>query len=86
MPDVQAQYIHMLPQHGLLKPSLALELWLFKATPMMDLEAQRALMLSGQMYDDLTPELIEARARAVNLTDEYNRSFGQPAPRREAIL
>jgi len=50
------------------------------------LEAQRARMLSGQMYNDLTPELIEARARAVRLTDDYNRSLGEPAEAREALL
>ncbi|MGH6884382.1 MAG: sugar O-acetyltransferase, partial [Hypericibacter sp.] len=52
----------------------------------MTLEAQRARMLSGQMYNDLTPELIEARARAVRLTDDYNRSLGEPAEAREALL
>jgi len=52
----------------------------------MTLEEQRALMLSGRMYDDLTPELIAARARAVNLTDAYNRSFGKPQAEREALL
>lgn len=53
---------------------------------MLNLEAQRAAMLSGEVYDDLTRELVEARARAVLLTDEYNRSFGQPSEVREAIL
>lgn len=53
---------------------------------MLDFEAQRAAMLSGEVYDDLTRELIEARARAVVLTDEYNRSFGQSNEAREAIL
>ena len=52
----------------------------------MTLEDQRALMLSGRIYDDLTPELIAARARAVGLTDAYNRSFGQPQAEREALL
>ncbi|WP_332684688.1 sugar O-acetyltransferase [Bosea sp. (in: a-proteobacteria)] len=52
----------------------------------MNLEEQRALMLSGQMYDDLTPELVAARARAVGLTDAYNRSIGQPPEAREALL
>ncbi|MEI5666340.1 sugar O-acetyltransferase [Bosea sp. CCNWLW174] len=52
----------------------------------MTLEEQRALMLSGRMYDDLTPELIAARARAVGLTDAYNRSFGKPQAEREALL
>lgn len=52
----------------------------------MNLEALRAEMLSGAMYDDLRHEFIAARARAVALTDEYNRSLGQPAEQREAIL
>ncbi|MDE1996824.1 MAG: sugar O-acetyltransferase [Rhizobiaceae bacterium] len=52
----------------------------------MTLEEQRARMLSGQMYNDLTPELIAARARAVSLTDEYSRSISQQPAEREAIL
>lgn len=52
----------------------------------MDLATQRALMVSGQMYDDLTDELIAARARAVALSDDYNRTFGQPQQVREAAL
>ncbi|MEV4345630.1 sugar O-acetyltransferase [Actinoplanes sp. NPDC049596] len=52
----------------------------------MTLEAQRDRILSGQMYDDLTVELIEARQRTVLLTNEYNASFGRPPAEREAIL
>lgn len=52
----------------------------------MTLEQQRELVLSGRMYNDLSPELVEARARAVALTDEYNASLGQTAAVREAIL
>ncbi|RJL35468.1 sugar O-acetyltransferase [Bailinhaonella thermotolerans] len=52
----------------------------------MTLEAQRARILSGAMYNDLTEELVEARRRAVLLTTEYNDSFGRPQPDREAIL
>jgi maltose O-acetyltransferase len=52
----------------------------------MDLEEQRAWILSGRMYDDLTSELVDARQRAVLLTTEYNASFGRPAGEREAIL
>ncbi|SNY41754.1 sugar O-acetyltransferase [Paractinoplanes atraurantiacus] len=52
----------------------------------MTLEAQRERMLSGRMYNDLTPELVEARQRTVLLTDEYNASFGRPQEEREAIL
>ena len=53
---------------------------------MLNFESQRAAMLSGEVYDDLTRELIEARASAVVLTDEYNKSFGQSSEVREAIL
>lgn len=52
----------------------------------MDLASQRALMASGQMYNDLTAELIAARARAVALSDDYNRTFGQPQQVRETAL
>ncbi|GAA0426047.1 acetyltransferase [Actinoplanes capillaceus] len=53
---------------------------------MVTLEAQREHILSGRMYNDLTPELIGARARAVLLTSEYNDSFGRPQAEREAVL
>lgn len=52
----------------------------------MTLEEQRLLILSGGMYNDLTKELMEARERAVFLTNEYNASFGRPEQEREAIL
>lgn len=52
----------------------------------MNLEEQKELIISGKMYNDLTPELIEARKRTVFLTDEYNASFGRPSEEREAIL
>ena len=54
--------------------------------PQMNLDEQRAVILSGRMYNDLTPELIEARRQAVLLSTEYNASFGRPQPEREAIL
>lgn len=52
----------------------------------MKLEDQYQRILSGQMYDDLTPELVEAREQTVLLTNQYNASFGKPAVEREAIL
>lgn len=52
----------------------------------MTLEEQRQLILSGKMYDDLTPELVKAREKTVYLTNEYNQSFGKPAEVREEIL
>lgn len=50
------------------------------------LQDQRRLMASGQLYNDLTPELIHARADALNLTNEYNASIGRDAACREKIL
>lgn len=52
----------------------------------MTLEEQRKQILSGQMYNDLTEELVEARKQAVFLTNEYNQSFGKSPAEREAIL
>lgn len=45
-----------------------------------------ALILSGRMYNDLTPELVRAREDTVFLTNKYNESFGRPKQEREAIL
>lgn len=50
------------------------------------LEEQRRHILTGAMYDDLTPELVAARERAVLATDRYNASFGRPQAEREALL
>ena len=52
----------------------------------MTLEAQRRHILTGAMYDDLTPELVQARERAVHATNRYNASFGRSAIEREALL
>lgn len=52
----------------------------------MTLTTQRSHILTGALYNDLTPELIDARAQAVHLTDRYNDSFGQPQEEREALL
>lgn len=52
----------------------------------MTLEEQKEFIISGKMYNDLTPELIEARKNAVFLTNEYNASFGKTSEEREAIL
>ena len=53
---------------------------------MSTLETQLAHIRSGQMYSDLTPELVAARQSAVLLTNAYNNSFSQPAREREATL
>ena len=52
----------------------------------MTFEEQKKRILSGAMYNDLTPELVEARRRAVELTDAYNASYGRPPEVREALL
>lgn len=53
---------------------------------MTTLEAIRAIMLSGQMYNDLSPVLVEARENTVFLTNQYNQSFGAPSDERTALL
>lgn len=53
---------------------------------MVDLESQMARIRSGQMYNDLTPELIATREQAVLLANEYNGAFSKPAGEREGIL
>lgn len=53
---------------------------------MSDLQHQLAHIRAGDVYNDLTPELIAAREAAVFLTNDYNGSFGRPAVEREAIL
>ena len=50
------------------------------------LEEQRKHLLSGAMYNDLTEELGQARQRAVELTDDYNRAYGRPPAERVALL
>lgn len=50
------------------------------------LEEQRKFILTGKMYNDLTPELIKAREKTVFLTNEYNNSFGKSPKEREEIL
>ena len=45
----------------------------------MNLEEQRQFILNGNMYNDLSDELVEAREKTVFLTNEYNASFGKPA-------
>jgi maltose O-acetyltransferase len=52
----------------------------------MTLEHQFDRVRSGEMYNDLTPELVAAREEAVFLTNDYNASFGQTGEVREAIL
>ena len=52
----------------------------------MTLEEQRSMILTGAMYNDLTPELIQAREKTVFITNEYNQSFGKQQNEREAVL
>ena len=56
-----------------------------KATE-MKIEEQRQRILRGEMYNDLTEELVTAREKTVFLTNEYNASFGKTPEEREAIL
>lgn len=44
---------------------------------MLSYEEQLARVASGKMYNDLTPELVAVRARAVGLTNAYNALYGQ---------
>lgn len=53
---------------------------------MPSLDEQFAHIRTGRMYNDLTPELVAARERAVLLTNAYNQSFGRAASEREALL
>jgi maltose O-acetyltransferase len=52
----------------------------------MTLDQQLAHMATGEVYDDLTPELIDARRRAVLATNAYNAAFGREQAEREALL
>lgn len=49
----------------------------------MTLDQQLAHMATGEVYDDLTPELIDARRRAVLATNAYNAAFGRAQAERE---
>lgn len=53
---------------------------------MSDLAALFARAAAGLPYDDLAPELVAARARAVGSTEAYAASRGRPQAEREAIL
>lgn len=53
---------------------------------MTSLDAQLAHMATGAVYDDLTPELVDARRAAVLATNAYNAAFGQPQAERERLL
>lgn len=52
----------------------------------MTLADQMERIRSGRMYNDLTPELMQARERAVHLTNRYNAAFGMAPTERESIL
>ena len=66
-------------------PAPAPEFTKKQATP-GSLERQRLRALSGSMYNDLTPELIAAREKAVLLANAYNESFGRPEEERRELL
>ncbi len=52
----------------------------------MNLEEQKEKILSGEMYDDLTCELVKTREQTVIKTNEYNASFGKSMEERMNIL
>ncbi len=52
----------------------------------MTLEEQMRKILSEEMYNDLTEELINARKETVFLTNEYNCTYGEPQEIRERFL
>lgn len=52
----------------------------------MTFEDYQQKMLSGDMYNDLAPVLVEARKEAICKTDAYNASYGKEASIRETIL
>lgn len=52
----------------------------------MTFEDYQQKMLSGDMYNDLAPVLVEARKEAICKTDAYNTSYGKEASIRETIL
>jgi len=52
----------------------------------LDLQDQRAHILTGAMYDDLTPEIIQAREDTILATDAYNATFGRPQHERQEAL
>lgn len=43
-------------------------------------------MLSGEMYNDLSIELVQRREQVVFLTNDYNSTYGKPKEIREALL
>ena len=53
---------------------------------MPTLEDRKKEMLSGKMYNDLSKELVEAREKAILLSNEYNASFSKPQGERMQIL
>ena len=52
----------------------------------MNLQEQMEKIQRGEMYNDLTKELVEEREKTVFLMKKYNDSFGQPSEVREGIL
>lgn len=43
-------------------------------------------MLSGEMYNDLSPELVQRRKKIVFVTNDYNASYSEPQEIREILL
>ena len=53
---------------------------------MMDSKDTYRQMLSGEMYNDLSTELVRQREHVVFLTNKYNASYGKPKEVRETLL
>lgn len=52
----------------------------------MTIQNKFTFMQTGQMYNDLDPQLVAFRERSVLKTNEYNESFGQSPETRENVL
>ena len=52
----------------------------------MTFAEQQVIMLSGQPYNDGSPEVMEKRAQTYLINREFNESFGQPIEKRAEIL
>lgn len=49
-------------------------------------EELKKIIVSGVMYNDVSPELVKARENAFVLSEKYNNSYGKPAGEREKLL
>lgn len=52
----------------------------------MSLAELKKIIVSGEMYNDVSPELINARSEAFRLATEYNNSYGRSMEERIVLL